>query len=44
LDVAPSGIIELLFIAAMFGVISGLLCFLREIRLATGVIELSSEN
>ena len=44
LDVAPSGIIELLFIAAMFGVISGLLCFLREIRLATGVIELSSGN
>jgi hypothetical protein len=44
LDVAPSGIIELLFIAAMLGVISGLLCFLREIRLATGVIELSSEN
>jgi hypothetical protein len=35
----PSGTISLLFIAAMAALISGLLCFLREIALATGKIE-----
>ena len=35
----PSGTISILFIAAMLALISGLLCFLREIALATGKIE-----
>ncbi len=35
----PSGAISTLFIAAMLALISGLLCFLREIALATGNIE-----
>jgi hypothetical protein len=35
----PRGAISLLFIAAMLSLISGLLCFLREIALATGSIE-----
>ena len=35
----PSGAISMLFIAAMLALISGLLCFLREIALATGKIE-----
>jgi hypothetical protein len=35
----PSGTISILFIAAMLTLISGLLCFLREIALATGKIE-----
>lgn len=33
--------VSMLFIAAMLALITGLVCFLREIRLATGVIELS---
>ena len=36
---APSTLISLLFIIAMLALISGLLCFLREISLATGTIE-----
>ncbi|HEY3431181.1 MAG TPA: DUF2721 domain-containing protein [Rhodocyclaceae bacterium] len=36
----PSRIIVLLFIAAMFSLIAGLLCFLREITLATGNIDI----
>lgn len=35
----PSGVISILFIAAMLALIAGLLCFLREIALATGKIE-----
>ena len=35
----PSGVISTLFIAAMLALIAGLLCFLREIALATGKIE-----
>lgn len=35
----PSNAISLLFIAAMLALITGLLCFLREIALATGNIE-----
>lgn len=35
----PSATISMLFIAAMLALISGLLCFLREIALATGKIE-----
>ncbi len=35
----PSATISLLFIGAMLALISGLLCFLREIALATGNIE-----
>ncbi|EIC28240.1 MULTISPECIES: DUF2721 domain-containing protein [Methylomicrobium] len=34
-----SGTVALLFVAAMLTLIGGLLCFLREIALATGVIE-----
>ncbi|WP_374086996.1 DUF2721 domain-containing protein [Methylomicrobium lacus] len=40
LRVDLSGAVALLFVAAMLALISGLLCFLREIALATGVIEM----
>jgi hypothetical protein len=40
LRVDLSGTVSLLFVAAMLTLISGLLCFLREIALATGVIEI----
>jgi hypothetical protein len=43
-NVATSEAIAILFIAAMFGMISGLLCFLREITLATGTIEVSDKE
>lgn len=33
-----SDAVSLLFIAAMLALIGGLLCFLREISLATGII------
>ncbi len=36
----PSGTIALFFIAAMFALTAGLICFLREIALATGIIRL----
>jgi hypothetical protein len=36
----PSRAVSLLFISAMLSLISGLLCFLREIFLATGNIEM----
>jgi hypothetical protein len=39
IGIDPSGAISMLFIAAMLTLISGLLCFLREIALATGNIE-----
>lgn len=35
-----SGAVALLFVAAMLALVCGLLCFLREIALATGVIEI----
>jgi MFS family permease len=35
----PSRVISILFIAAMLALIAGLLCFLREIALTTGKIE-----
>lgn len=35
----PSRVVSLFFISAMLALISGLLCFLREIFLATGNIE-----
>lgn len=35
----PSRVVSLLFITAMFLLIIGLLCFLREISLSTGTIE-----
>ena len=35
----PSRVVSLLFISAMLMLISGLLCFLREIFLSTGLIE-----
>ena len=34
------GTVSLLFVAAMLALIIGLLCFLREIALATGIIEI----
>ena len=34
----PSGLIAVLFTSAMLALISGLVCFLREISIATGVI------
>ncbi|MGR9087248.1 MAG: DUF2721 domain-containing protein [Gammaproteobacteria bacterium] len=40
LRVDPSGAVSLLFVAAMLALIGGLLCFLREIALATGIIEI----
>lgn len=39
LRVDLSGTVSLLFVAAMLTLISGLLCFLREIALATGVLD-----
>lgn len=36
----PSGTVSILFIAAMLALTAGLLCFLREIALATGNIKL----
>jgi hypothetical protein len=40
LRVDLSGTVSLLFVTAMLALICGLLCFLREIALATGVIEI----
>jgi hypothetical protein len=40
INVDPSRAVALLFISAMLALIFGLLCFLREIWLATGTIEL----
>ncbi|CAN5858324.1 DUF2721 domain-containing protein [soil metagenome] len=40
LHIDPSGAIALLFITATLALIAGLLCFLREISLATEVISL----
>lgn len=39
----PSRVISILFIAAMLALIAGLLCFLREIALATGKIEVQEK-
>ena len=39
----PSRAVSLFFITAMLALISGLLCFLREIYLATGNIEMRSK-
>jgi hypothetical protein len=36
----PSRVVSLFFISAMLALISGLICFLREIYLATGNIEM----
>ncbi|TPQ25623.1 DUF2721 domain-containing protein [Methylomonas koyamae] len=38
--VDPSPVVSFLFVAAMLALIGGLLCFLREIALATGMISL----
>lgn len=40
LSMDPSGTIAMFFIAAMLALTAGLLCFLREIALATGNIKL----
>jgi hypothetical protein len=40
LEMDPSRAISIFFIAAMLALISGLLCFLREIALATGNLKL----
>jgi hypothetical protein len=39
LHLDSSRVVSLLFITAMLALISGLLCFLREIHLSTGTIE-----
>jgi hypothetical protein len=39
----PSRVVSLLFISAMLTLISGLLCFLREISLATGSIGIQNK-
>lgn len=44
LDVDPSNAVSLLFISAMLALISGLLCFLREIFLATGSIGMQGKR
>lgn len=40
LEVGLSGTVSLLFVAAMLALILGLLCFLKEIALTTGIIEI----
>lgn len=40
LGMDPSGTVAMLFIAAMLALTAGLLCFLREIALATGGIKI----
>jgi hypothetical protein len=40
----PSRVVSLFFISAMLALISGLICFLREIYLATGNIEMRKNN
>ena len=40
----PSRVVSLFFISAMLALISGLLCFLREIYLATGNIEMRDKQ
>jgi archaellum biogenesis protein FlaJ (TadC family) len=40
----PSRVVSLFFISAMLALISGLVCFLREIYLATGNIEMRKNN
>ncbi|MGZ4999585.1 MAG: DUF2721 domain-containing protein [Methylomonas sp.] len=40
LSIDLSDVVAMLFVAAMLALISGLLCFLREIALATGIIDI----
>lgn len=40
----PSRVVSLLFISAMLALISGLLCFLREIFLATGSVGMQGKR
>ena len=40
----PSRVVSLFFISAMLALISGLICFLREIYLATGNIEMRKNS
>ncbi len=40
----PSRAVSLFFVSAMLALISGLLCFLREIYLATGSIEMRNKK
>lgn len=44
IGVDPSRAVSLFFISAMLALISGLLCFLREIYLATGNIEMRDKK
>lgn len=44
INLDPSNVVSLLFILAMLALISGLLCFLREIFLATGSISMHAER
>ena len=43
IGIDPSRAVSLFFISAMLALISGLLCFLREIYLATGNIEMKTK-
>ena len=40
----PSGMVAAFFIAAMLALTAGLLCFVREIALATGSIKIRNQN
>lgn len=44
LGIDLSGTVSLLFVAAMLALTIGLLCFLREITLATGIIEIRTAS
>lgn len=44
LNMDPSGTVALLFITSMLSLTAGLLCFLREIALATGSIKIREET
>lgn len=44
LGMDPSGTVAILFIASMLALTAGLLCFLREITLATGGIKLREDS
>lgn len=44
ISIDPSNVVSLMFISAMLALILGLLCFLREIFLATGTITMGSKR
>lgn len=44
INVDPSNVVSMMFISAMLALICGLLCFLREIFLATGTITMGAKR